>query len=213
LAINVCQFVDRRPYDFFGTWWTDPRLCGGHFHLHGVHVVDWCRAMCGDAKRVTAMYGPQHDARYGYPDVLHATYQFHRGALATISSSLAYPLHQFREAQGPWGECRYGGFKLMPHLDGIDLYWQRSDEKQLHHEHFDDLGFDHAFSLELHDFVRWITEDRKPCLTWVEGLRCVEMMEAAYRSAEAQGQPIDLPLHPDLEQVPRPTAAGKGSSV
>jgi predicted dehydrogenase len=203
LAVTVTQYADIRPYKFFNTWWADPELSGGFFQMHGVHVIDWFRAICGDAKKVTALYGPQHDARYKYPDIVHATFQFESGALASINGGLSYPLHQFRESQGPWGECRHGGFKLVPYMDHIDLYWQRLDEDEAHHERFDDLGYDHAFRLETSDFVRWVQEDRPPCLTWVEGLRCVEMMEAAYRSAEGGGQLIELPLYPELEEEKR----------
>jgi len=199
LAVTVCQYCDNRPYDLFDTWWADPKLSGGFFHLHGVHVIDWFRALCGDAKRVTALYGPQHDSRYGFPDILHATFKFKTGALATIGGGLSYPLHRFRESQGPWAECERGGFKMVPHMDHIDLYWQRLDEDKMHHERFDDLGFDHAYRLETQDFVSWVKEGRPPHLTWQEGLRCVEMMEAAYRSAESGGDPVGLPLYPELE--------------
>jgi UDP-N-acetylglucosamine 3-dehydrogenase len=199
LAITVCQYDDNRPYDFFDTWWADPELSGGGFHMHGVHVIDWFRGMCGDATFVTAHNGPQHDPRYKYHDVVHATYGFASGAIASLNSGLSFPLHKFRESQGPWGESRHGGFKLVPYMDHIDLYWQRLDQTQPQHERFDDLGFDHAYRLEVTDFVRWVTEERPPCLTWVEGLRCVEMMEAAYRSAAAQGEKVQLPLYPELE--------------
>ena len=200
LAMSVVQYCDNRPYDFFDTWWVDPQLSGGFFHMHGVHVIDWFRAMCGDATRVRATYGPQHDQRYKFGDILHATFEFASGALASINGGLSYPLHKFRESQGPWGECQQGGFKLVPYMDHIELYWQRLDEEKVHYERFDDLGFDYAFRLEIGDFVRWIQEDRTPCLTWVEGLRCVEMMEATYRSAEDASKPVDLPLYPQLER-------------
>ena len=200
LAVSVTQYADIRPYNFFDTWWADPQLGGGFLHLHGVHVVEWFRALCGNAVRVSALCGPQHDKRYHYPDIVHATFQFESGALATITGGLSFPLHQFRESQVPWAECRHGGFKLVPFMDHIDLYWQRLDEEQLHHERFDDLGFDHAFRLEVGDFVRWVQEDRTPCLTWVEGLRCVELMEAAYRSAARGGEMTELPLYPELEE-------------
>ena len=199
LAVTVCEYCDNRPYDFFDTWWADPALGGGFFHMHGVHVIDWFRALCGDAGRVTALHGPQHDPRYKFRDTIHATFQFRSGALATLGGGLTFPLHKFRESQGPWAECRHGGFKLVPLMDHIDLYWQRLDEDEPHHERFDDLGFDHAYRTEIGDFVRWVQENRPPCLTWVEGLRCVELMEAAYRSAENGGQPVDLPLYPELE--------------
>ena len=108
LSITVAQYTDNRPYEFFDTWWSDPARGGGFFHMHGVHVIDWFRAMCGDARDVHAVYGPQHDSRYGFRDIVHATYRFHSGAVATIAGGLSFPLHQFRESQGPWGECRHG---------------------------------------------------------------------------------------------------------
>jgi len=157
------------------------------------HVIDWFRAICGDGKEVTALYGPQHDERYGFPDILHAIFRFKSGALATITGGRSSPLHKFRESQGPLAECGKGGFKMVPHLDHIDLYWQRLDEEEAHHERFDDLGFDHAYRMETRDFVEWVQHDKQPCLTWEEAIRCVEMMEAAYRSAESGGRPVKLP--------------------
>ena len=84
-------------------------------------------------------------------------------------------------------------------LDHIDLYWQRLDAPAAEHERFDDLGFDHAYRREIGDFFRWIGTGAEPCLTWVEGLRCVEMMEGAYRSAQQDGRVVEFPLHPELE--------------
>ena len=155
--------------------------------------------MCGDARDVHAVFGPQHDHRYGFRDIVHATFRFHSGAVATIAGGLSFPLHAFRESQGPWGECRHGGFKLVPALDHIDLYWQRLDATAAQHERFDDLGFDHAYRREIGDFFRWIGTGAAPCLTWVEGLRCVEMMEGAYRSAQQDGRVVEFPLSPELE--------------
>ena len=200
LSITVAQYTDDRPYGFFDTWWADPARGGGFFHMHGVHVIDWFRAMCGAARDVHAVCGPQHDPRYGFRDILHATYRFHSGAVATITGGLSFPLHAFRESQGPWGECRHGGFKLVPALDHIDLYWQRLDAPAAEHERFDDLGFDHAYRREIGDFFRWIGSGAEPCLTWMEGLRCVEMMEGAYRSAQQDGRVVEFPLHPELER-------------
>ena len=199
LSITASIYADNRSTFPAGTWWANGDLVGGLFHAHGVHVIDWFRAMCGDAAQVTALYGPQHDARYSYPDIIHATYQFKSGAVASICGGQSFPLHVFKESEVPWGECRDGGFKLMPYRDHIDILWQRLDEPAPHVERFDDPGVDHAFTLETSDFVRWVQEERPPCLTWVEGLRCVELMEAAYRSADAGGQPVTLPLYPELE--------------
>ena len=51
--------------------------------------------------------------------------------------------------------------------------------------------------------MRWITEDRKPCLTWREDLHCVEVMEAAHRSADENGAVITVPLYPTLSALLR----------
>jgi predicted dehydrogenase len=199
LAITVTQYADMRPYGYPGTWWADPKKSGGAFAILGVHVIDWFGAMCGRATRVHAVNGLQLDAGYHFPDIAHVIYQFADGALASLNTSFSFPLHKFREAQGPLVQCRHGGLKLVPQMDHLDLYWQRLDEEKPHHERFEIRDdFDPAYRREIGDFVRWISEDRQPCLTWREGLRCVESMEAAYRSAE-KGVPIDLPLYPKLE--------------
>ena len=200
LAITAATYADLRDFPYWDTWWGNPETGGGLYHLHGVHVIDWFRGMCGDATRVTAMRGPQHDAKYGYPDILHTTIRFQSGSVASINTGITNPIHKFRESEGPWGECRNGGFKLVPQMDHIDLYWRRLDDEDVRHERYD-MGVDEAFSREVGDFVRWVQEDRAPCLTWVEGLRCVEIMEAAYRSAENEGAPIALPLYPELEDI------------
>lgn len=200
LSITIAQYADRRSDKFMNTWWGDPALSGGFFSLHCPHALDWLRAMCGDARRVWGMYGPQLDSRYRYRDVVTIVIEFINGATATVAGSLAFPLHKYRESQGPIGQTRNGGFKLVPQMSSVDLYWQRLNESDPHCEHFDDLGYDHAFQLEVNDFISWITRDKTPCLTWIEGLRCVELMEAAIVSAEEGGKPVELPLYPELEQ-------------
>ena len=198
VAITACLYFDARPYNHRG-WWTKEALCGGILDVAGVHTIDWMRAMCGDVANVRALAGPQVDPRYDFPDTLHVALQFHAGAVASLSVSLVYPPWKFREAGGPVVVCREGGMRFEPFLDHIDLYSQHRTDAAPHHERFDDLGFDHAYRKELGDFVSWITEGREPCLTWREGLRCVEVMEAAHRSARQNGAVIPLPLYPELE--------------
>ncbi len=200
LAITVTQYADMRPYDYPSKWWAKKELSGGFYAMLGVHVIDWFRAMCGNARQVSAMYGPQQETGLEYPDISHATYLMHSGALASLNSSVWYPLHRFREAQGPWAQCRNGGLKLVPQMDYLDLYWQRIDEDEPHHERFDiNEDFDPAYRKEFGDFVDWIIDGKAPCLTWEDGLRCVEMMDGAYLSADRGGELVKFPLHPELE--------------
>jgi UDP-N-acetyl-2-amino-2-deoxyglucuronate dehydrogenase len=198
VAANACLYYDARPYDHHG-WWTREAQCGGLLDVAGVHTIDWLRAMCGDVDSVRALAPPQVDSRYDFPDTLHVEMRFRDGAVATLTVSLVYPLSKFRESVGARVICRHGGMHLDTFLDHIDLYWQHQTDAARHHERFDDLGFDHAYRLEVGDFVRWIKEGHEPCLTWREGLRCVEVMEAAHRSAREGGKVIPLPLYPALE--------------
>jgi len=197
LAVSVTQYADMRPYEYPGTWWTDPARSGGPFAVLGVHVIDWFAAMCGEPESVSAWYGQQIEPTYGYPDVVHATFRFRGGALATLGTSFMYPLRKFREAQGPMVQCRHGGLKLEPQMEQIHLHWQRLDETEPHVETYPVAqDFPPAFRREIGDFARWVTEDAAPCLTWREGFRCVAMMEAAYRSAEQQGTPVTVAAFP-----------------
>lgn len=198
VSINSCAYYDARPYDHQG-WWTRRQLCGGTLPVIGVHIIDWMRAMCGDVKNVRALAAPQIDSRYDFPDTLHVSLAFLSGAVASLNVSMVYPLLKFRESGGPNVICERGGMRFVPHMEHLDVYWQKCDEPEPHLERFDDLGFDHAYRQEFGDFVRWITEGVEPCLTWREGLRCVEVMEAAHRSAEECGAVIHLPLYPKLE--------------
>ena len=198
LSITSCAYFDARQYEHQG-WWTRLDRCGGTLPVIGVHIIDWMRAMCGDVVSVRGLAAPQVDSRYDFPDTLHVSLQFDSGAIATLNVSLVYPILKFREAGGPLVVCENGGMRFIPFIEHLDLHWQHRDDSQAHVERFDDLGFDHAFRQEIGDFVRWITDGTEPCLTWREGLRCVEVMEAAHRSAVTGGSTISLPLYPELE--------------
>lgn len=202
-SITSCAYFDARPYDHQG-WWTLRDKCGGTLPVIGVHIIDWMRAMCGDVVTVRALAAPQIDPRYDFPDTLHVSLQFADGAIATLNVSMVYPPLKFREAGGPLVVCENGGMRFVPSMDHLDLYSQHRDDPEAQCERFDDLGFDDAYRLEFGDFIRWINDGTKPCLTWREGLRCVEVIEAAQRSADDNGAIMSLPLYPELES----TAAG-----
>ena len=197
LAITSCTYYDARPYDHQG-WWTQRDRCGGTLPVIGVHIVDWMRGMCGDVVNVRAMASPQVDPRYDFPDTLHVSLAFQSGAVATLNVSMVYPLLKFRESGGPMVISENGGMRFVPFMEHLDLYWQHRDDAEPTFERFDDLGFNHAYRQEFGDFIRWIIDDTEPCLTWREGLRCVEVMEAAHRSADENGTVISLPLYPEL---------------
>jgi predicted dehydrogenase len=92
LAITIVQYADMRPYRYPGTWWADPDLSGGSQAVLCPHVIDWIRAMAGEVSSVSALAGPQVNPGYLFPDILHVSYLFRSGAIATINTSFEYPL-------------------------------------------------------------------------------------------------------------------------
>lgn len=201
LAISSCGYFDARPYRFAESWWGSQEKSGGTLMVSGVHIIDWMRAMCGDVSAVWAIAAPQVDSRFDFPDTLHVSLKFHSGAVSSLTVSLAFPPLKFRESGESQVVYQHGGARLVSHLKHLDLSWEHSgEETPPQHEIFDDLGFNHAYRKELQDFIRWIVDGTEPCLSWREGLRCVEIMEAAHHSAEAGGITVKLPLYPNLEQ-------------
>ena len=88
--------------------------------------------------------------------------------------------------------------KLVPRDDRLDLYFQAYDQEAAQHEQYDSKeDLDHAYRREVVDFVRWARDEiDDPCLTWREGLHCVQTMQALGQSARANGPWIELPAPP-----------------
>ena len=202
-AISIVGYFDARPDDFKG-WWTRESESGGILALSGVHELDWMRAMCGDVEAVSGVAGPQVDRRYDFSDSIHVMLRFRSGAIGFLGVSLSYPLRRYRQVYGAEVTCRHGGMRLVTSFQEVNLHWKSLSESEEHHERFeepggDPVGANEALRKETRDFVRWIVDGTEPCLTWREGLRCVEVIEAARRSTKQSGAWIPLPLYPELE--------------
>lgn len=202
-AISIVGYWDARP-DAFKGWWTHESESGGVLALSGVHELDWMRAMCGDVEAVSGIAGPQVDQRYDFSDSIHVMLRFRSGAIGFLGVSLSYPLRRYRQVYGADVTCRDGGMRLRTSFQQVDLHWKSLSESEEHHERFEEAGGDpvganEALRRETRDFVRWIVDGTEPCLTWREGLRCVEVIEAARQSAKQSGAWIPLPLYPELE--------------
>jgi len=188
----------------FQGWWTRKAESGGLLDCSGVHELEWMRAMCGDVAAVSAISAPHADARYDFPDSIHVSLRYRSGAIGFLGVSLSYPLKKYREAYGAEVVCRDGGMRLVTSMQHADLNWRLSSEPVDYHERFEEscgnpIGAEEALRREVREFVRWVTDGGHPTLTWEQGLRCVEIIEAAHRSAEEAGKWMQLPLYPDLE--------------
>jgi len=94
--------------------------------------------------------------------------------------------------------------RLVSSIQHADLHWRLSRESVDHQERFEEtgenpIGAEEALRQEVREFVRWVIDGTSPTLTWEQGLRCVEIIEAAHRSAGQVGKWMPLPLYPDLE--------------
>lgn len=205
VMISTTGFFDSRPDDFKG-WWTREEQSGGLLMLSGIHELDWMRAMGGEVEMVSALFGSQVDPRYGFPDSIQVMLRFRSGAVGSLGVSLSYPLRRYRQVCGSEVVTRDGGMRLVTSFNEAELSWQRLADEEPQSERFeepsgDPVGVHEAFRRELGDFARWVAgEITEPCLTWREGLRCVELIEAAHLSAKRTGEWLRLPLYPELEQ-------------
>jgi predicted dehydrogenase len=202
-AMSIVGYFDARPDDF-KAWWTREEQSGGVLALSGVHELDWMRAVCGDVEAVSAVAGPQVDPRYDFSDSIHVMLRFRSGAVGFLGVSLSYPLKRYRQVYGAEITCMQGGMRLVSSFQDADVYWKLFSETEEHHERFaeqggDPVGANEALRRETREFVHWIVDGTEPTLTWREGLRCVELIEAARRSAKQKGTWITLPLYPELE--------------
>ena len=180
-------------YQDIPDWWLRREQCGGLLHRVGVHDVDFMRAVLGDVDVVTAFGVKDVTGEADYDECLTLSMRFRSGAIGSLQAGFRFgPLH-FRESCAPWIQCTKGGVRVATFGDHIDVFWG-PDPDHLEHERFDDLGQEAAYRAELMGFAEWILEGKTPVLSWEEGLRCVEVMEAAYRSAAQDGAAVSLPL-------------------
>lgn len=188
----------------FQGWWTRKAESGGVLDCSGVHELEWMRAMCGDVAAVSAISAPQIDSRFDFADSIHVSLRYRSGAIGFLGVSLSYPLKKYREVYGAEVVCRDGGMRCVSSIQHADVSWRLRGENVEHHERFEEtgdvpIGAEEALRREMREFVRWIEEGTEPTLTWEQGLRTVEIIEAAHRSALESGQWQSLPLHPELE--------------
>ena len=175
-------------------FWKRRAGVGGLFHASGVHDVDTLRFYFGEVDTVYAVAAPKFDTDTDYEDAMALTLKFRSGAIASLGVTCRYPLLGFPHAFEHQIVCERGGIRYDPQT--LTVFWQKvGGEPQS--IRFPDAGYDVAYEAELNSFVEWVREGTLPIVTAEDGLRCVEVMQAAYLSAE-RGEPITLPLRRGL---------------
>ena len=195
LGINVNGYFGNR----IGSWWASREACGGLLHWAGVHDVDTIRYLLGEVEEVSAFESVKVDHDLSdYSDAISVSMRFASGAVGSLQVSTLYPMGTYRTAFGFDIVCENGGMSYDPRK--VAVHHQLHD-RPMQTTFFEGYGHDVAFVREWSSFAGWVLRDETPVLTGEDGLRCVEIIQAAYISV-AEGARVTLPLDRN-DQRPR----------
>ena len=180
-------------------WWADQTRSGGMLAWNGVHDLDFMRSICGEVARVRARQSGKSHVGHDYPDMVFVELEFSSGAIGTYEGGFYYPLVTEHESNSVRIICERGAVGFEGSTLTVRHQSQGSDPQS---EVFAEFGFESAYRLELSSFIDWVVDRKPPVVSWVDGLRCVEIMDAAYVSLRTGGW-VDLPLpeHRGLDEA------------
>ena len=187
LAVQVNGFYGR---ELWG-WWTRREMGGGLLFHSGVHDLDFLRYVCGEAGTVFARSPVKTDHGCDFEDALALLIQFESGAVATLQVSPFSPQRTFRQAFGVHIVLERGDLIYDPVQVAVTVQGRGESPERFQFDN--EAGFREAYRTEFESFADWVTRDAEPVLTGWDGLRCVEIMEAAQISAYS-GKQVQLPL-------------------
>ncbi|MFC1718075.1 Gfo/Idh/MocA family oxidoreductase [Candidatus Poribacteria bacterium] len=170
------------------SWWARSETMGALLHSPGVHAIDYLLFVCGRAISVNAVESRvQVQKGVDYQDSVflqvELRYRWH-----PEYSIVSY----FRSAR-PYGR-NLGSLRFDPGRKLIEVAtWDGKRERIDVEPSNCQTQMDIGIRAELQSFVDWITRDAEPILTGWDGLRSVEIIDAAYLSI-AEKRSIQLPL-------------------
>ena len=195
LAVNVAGFFGRRITGFWGR----RAECGGLLYWAGVHDVDTLRHLFGEVSRVFADTAPKvHPEVSDQEDGIAVTLEFMNGMVGTLQVSTYFPMAGYHTSFGFQIVGEHGGIAYDRQRRTITAQIENEDPTEIALRPYDDHYTPNedalvAYNREWSSFADWVLHDETPVLTGEDGLRCVEILQAAYISAETGG-PVDLPL-------------------
>ena len=183
----------------FPGWWRSTDRCGGLLYWTGIHDLDTMRALVGsEAESVFAVAAPPWDDYTDYEDVVAATIIYENGAIGTIHVAEQWPLRTFEESFETNVVLTSGGIRIIPGRALVEHATRSGQERgPVTTESFGSFESmeENAYRHELESFVEAIREGDRVHTSVRDGLRCVETLEAIYRSVES-GRPEAVVLHP-----------------
>ncbi len=192
LAINVFGF---HWCPVFEGWWRSKVACGGLLYWTGVHDIDTMRAVAEDeVSQVYALAGPKTDNYTDYEDSIAVTLRCEKGAIGTLQVAQHDPLREFNLSFALSVLCEGGSVRYLPEaptLEHAARFGDRLGERFVESFPSHEENENQAYRLEFAHFARVVRNMETPILTCVDGLRCVEVMQAAYESIALEA-PVPL---------------------
>lgn len=191
---RVARAYRQSGFPVWAEWHFDINKGGGVFVDMSIHDVDALRWIVGDVEEVFARGGVLKEKRSTAPDYIHALFKFRGGAIGFVEGSWAqppgYPFSTYMEIAGTEGTLRVDSKETA----SVKV-WTGGPPTYMNPNSRD------AYYLELLDFYRAVVEDREPGVPGEEGLKSLEAVLAATKSA-LEGEPVRLPLREEvLEEV------------
>jgi UDP-N-acetyl-2-amino-2-deoxyglucuronate dehydrogenase len=191
-----------RTDEYYGhdTWRGTRAMDGGALMNQGVHTVDLLRWLLGPVRTVSAA-ATTAAHRIQMEDTLVATLTFERGTLATLAATTAAAPGQPETVSvgGPSATLRLENGRLH----GLEQLADRAELAGIIAAHGESLGEETtaargspdlpstAHRAQLQEMVNAIAAGREPLVSGAGGLAALEVVDAAYRSAET-GTPVTL---------------------
>lgn len=192
----------------FEGWWRKKEACGGLLYWTGIHDLDTMRAIAGEVKQVYALAGPKTDSYTEYEDSVSVTLSYEGGATGSLQVAEHDPLRDFSDSFALSVLCERGAIRYYPETASVE-HRQRNGHNL--GDLFRDVFPSHeeseneAYRWEFAHFARVVRGVEPTLLTATDGLRCVETLEAVYRSLST-GQPATV----DWNDVNRTSGDGLG---
>ena len=176
----------------WGTWRKDWRLkratCGGMLYEVNVHEIDLMLNILGEAQEMTASGLHAPGSEVDYEDFITAQIRFQDGVIGSITSACCdFVGRNGGEVFLDNGSIYYDSFCKEVHL------CKQGEEKQV--IPYDEVapGAEGGVARELREFTETCLGEHPATISGEEGLRAVQICEAAYLSV-AEGRPVALPL-------------------
>ncbi len=178
-----------RPKKPAGNWFLDEEKSGGILMDLMIHDYDYARWIAGDvesisARRVTEAH-PDAPVDYGLVILSHRS-----GALSHISGAWAYPPPTFRtklEIAGDRGLIEFASDDTAP-IQNLIL---KSDTDAPDVALPSSPLSESPYTTQIKEFYRALVDGETPRVTATDGLRAVQIAEAAIQSAHS-GQPVTI---------------------